>query len=259
MKNYCFYTLITIALAVTLFTGCVSKVESEPETRESAPIADLLKQAEENFDQREDVDKLRQAVNLMRRARSADEKNFEAAWKLAKYSYFLGKATKDDKESEQIFAVGTNAGRVASRLEPNRPEGHFWLGAAYGGEAERFPFTKGLPNLEKIKESMNKVIEIDPKFQGATAFDALATLELKTSSLGGKPEKAVEFLKKGLELNPDNFLSRLNLAEAFLALDKDAEAKEQLNYIFKIKPKPETLPEYKEVEGKARKMLETKF
>lgn len=259
MKKVEFCRLIIFALTAAMFVGCAAKVESEPERRETVSVADLIKQAEENFNQRENLDKLREAVNLLKRARSADEKSFEAAWKLAQYSYFLGKATKDDKESEQIFAVGTNAGRVASRLEPNRAEGHFWLGAAYGGEAERFPFTKGLPNIEKIKESMNKVIEIDPKFQGATAFDALATIELKTASLGGNPEKAVEYLQKGLALNPDNFLSRLNLAEAYLALDRDAEAKKELDKIFKIKPAPELIPEYKEIEAKARKMLETKF
>jgi len=259
MKKVSFCTLITVVFIVLTFGGCASKVESEPEVKETAPVADLLKEAEENFKQREDIAKLRHAVNVLKRARSADEKNYEAAWKLAQYSYFLGKAVTDDKESEQVFAVGTNAGRVASRLEPNRPEGHFWLGAAYGGEAERFPFTKGLPNVEKIKESMNRVIEIDPKFQGATAFDALATIEIKTASFGGNPEKAVELLQKGLELNPDNFLSRLNLAEAYLALKQKDEAKKQLEMIFKIKPAPELQPEYKEIEGKARKMLETKF
>lgn len=259
MKKSRFYTLITLVFIASLFAGCASKAEVTPESKETVPVADLIKQADDNFRQREDIDKLRQAVNLLKRARSADEKNYEAAWKLAQYSYFLGKATKDDKESEQVFAAGTNAGRVASRLEPNRPEGFFWLGAAYGGEAERFPFTKGLPNVEKIKEAMAKVIEIDPNFQGATAFNALATIELKTASFGGKPEKAVEYLQKSLELNPDNFLSRLNLAEAYLALEKEADARKQLDLIAKIKPTPDLEPEYKEVSEKARKMLETKF
>lgn len=254
-----FYRLITLAFVAFLLGGCAAKVESQPETAETAPVGELLKQADDLFKLREDTDKLRQAIGFLKRARSADEKNYEAAWKLAQYSYFLGKTTKDDKEAEKVFAAGTSAGRVATNIAPDRPEGWFWLGAAHGGEAERFPLTKGLGNLDKIREAMGKVIEIDPKYQGATAFDALATIELKTASFGGKPEKAVVYLEKGLAINPDNFLSRLNLAEAFLALDRNAEAKEQLNYIFKIKPAPELMPEYKDIEAKARKMLESKF
>lgn len=254
-----FYSLITFALAVFLLGGCASKVESQPETTETMSVPELLRQADEHFKLREDLDKLRLAVGFLKRARSADEKNFEAAWKLAQYSYFLGKTTKDDKEAEKVFAAGISAGRVATNIAPDKPEGWFWLGAAHGGEAERFPFTKGLSAVDKIREAMLKVIEIDPNYQGATAFDALATVELKTASFGGKPAKAVEYLEKGLALNPDNFLSRLNLAEAFLALDRDAEAKQQLNYIFKIKPPADLEPEYREIERKARKMLETKF
>jgi tetratricopeptide (TPR) repeat protein len=254
-----FYSLITFALAVFLFVGCASKVESQPETPETASVPELLQKADEGFRQRENGDKLREAIGFLKRARSADEKNFEAAWKLAQYSYFLGKTTKDDKEAEKVFAAGTSAGRVATNLGPDRPEGWFWLGAVHGGEAERFPFTKGLGNLDKIRGAMTKVIEIDPNYQGATAFDALATIELKTASFGGKPVKAVEYLQKGLELNPNNFMSRYNLAEAYLALDKNKEAKAQLDYLLKIKPSAELEPEYKEISGKARKMLETKF
>jgi tetratricopeptide (TPR) repeat protein len=254
-----FYSLITFAFLGFLLVGCASKVESQPETAETVPAPELIRQADELFEQREDLDKLRLAVGYLKRARSADEKNFEAAWKLAQFSYFLGKTTKDDKEAEKVFTAGTSAGRVATNIAPDRPEGWFWLGAAHGGEAERFPFTKGLTNLDKIREAMTKVIAIDPQYQGATAYDALATIELKTASFGGKPEKAVEYLEKGLALNPNNFLSRLNLAEAYLALDKNKEAKEQLDYIFKIKPRAELEPEYKEISGKARKMLETKF
>lgn len=259
MRKNNFYSLITIFLAAFLAAGCAAPVESQPGTSETVPAAQLIAEADELFRQREDTNRLKRAVALLKRARAADERNFEAAWKLAQYSYFLGKTIDSDRESEQIFAAGINAGRVASRLAPERPEGYFWLGACHGGEAERFPFTKGLAAIDKIREAMKKVIEIDPAYQGATAFDALATIELKTSAFGGSPEKAVEYLQKGLAINPDNFLSRLNLAEAYLALERDAEAKEQLDRIFKIKPTAETEPEYKEIASKARKLMETRF
>jgi tetratricopeptide (TPR) repeat protein len=263
MKLNFFYIFITLALCALATTACVSDIEAEPpggaRHQETVPAPELIRQADELFRQRADLEKLRQAVALLKRARSADEKNFEAAWKTAQFSYFLGKDTPDDKESDKVFSAGITAAIVATRLEPNKPEGYFWLGACYGGEAERNPFTKGITAVDKIRAAMTKVIEIDPGYQGATAFDALATVELKTTAFGGKPEKAAEYLEKGLQLNPENFLSRLHLAEAYLALDRDAEAKKQLEYLLKIKPPDDLRHEYNQVEKEARKMLDRKF
>lgn len=260
MSKNVFYIFITVCLFALFAAGCASNIEAEPDApRETVPAAELIRQADELFRERGDLEKLRAAVALLKRARRADEKNFEAAWKLAQFSYFLGKNTPDDKESDKVFAAGKTAATVASRLAPDKPDGYFWLGACYGGEAERNPFTKGITAVEKIRAAMLKVIEIDPGFQGATAFDALAMIELKTSAFGGKPEKAADYLEQGLRLNPENFLARLHLAEAYFALERDAEAKKQLEYVLKIKPPDDLLPEYKQVAAEARKMLERKF
>ena len=106
---------------------------------------------------------------------------------------------------------------------------------------------------------MGKVIEIQPEYQGATAYVALATIESKTTFFGGEPDKAVAYLNEALKLNPENFLARLTLAEAYLALDRDAAAKRELETLLKMKLPAEIQPEYKEVAGKARKLLEAKF
>jgi predicted Zn-dependent protease len=106
---------------------------------------------------------------------------------------------------------------------------------------------------------MQKVVEIQPDYQGATAFDALAQLELATRLTGGSAEKAVEYLEKALTYEKDNSYIRLHLAEAYLAVQKNSEAKTQLDYILKMKPNPEYQVEYQEVLEKAKKMLDTKF
>ena len=106
---------------------------------------------------------------------------------------------------------------------------------------------------------MNKVIDIQPNYEMASAYDVLGQLELGTRLLGGKPEKAVEFLEKGIELEKLNGETRVHLAEAYLVLGKDAEARKQLDYVLQVKPNPAYLPEYAEQVEKAKKMLATKF
>jgi predicted Zn-dependent protease len=108
-------------------------------------------------------------------------------------------------------------------------------------------------------EAMNKVIEIQPDYLGASAYDALAQLELATRLTGGKAEKAIEYLEKALKLEKENTFIRLHLAEAYLAVNRDAEAKKQIDYLLKMKPDPDYLPEYKESTEKAKELLKTKF
>jgi tetratricopeptide (TPR) repeat protein len=118
----------------------------------------------------------------------------------------------------------------------------------------------GIKSVDDIRQAMNKVIEIQPDYQGGSGYVALAEIELNTAGLlGGKPEKAVEYLEKALTLNKENTYIYLNLAEAYLAVGRKPEAKKQLEQLLKMPPNPDYLPEYRETTEKAKKLLETKF
>ncbi len=258
------YSFITIGLIVFLFDSCAKKVETEALTppASAATINDTVVKCDALFAERGDLAKLREAVKSLAAVRNPDQRNYEVEWKFAKYNYFFGKQLGDEKERDKAFEDGAQAGRIASRVEPNKPDGYFWYGANLGEQAKISPVTVGVKSIDDIKEAMNKVIEIDPKYQNASAFDALAQVEMETSGmlgLGGKPEKAVEYLEKGLKIEDDNSYLHLHLAEAYLAVGKKDEAKKQLEFILKMKPNPDYLPEYKETVEKAKKLLETKF
>ena len=106
---------------------------------------------------------------------------------------------------------------------------------------------------------MNKVVEIQPDYQSASAYDALGQLELATRLKGGDAKKAVELLEKGLQMAPDNTNIRIHLAEAYLAVKRDADARKQLDHLLQMKPHPEYVPEYREAVEKAKKLIETNF
>jgi tetratricopeptide (TPR) repeat protein len=225
----------------------------------SQPIPEVVQKAEGLFKQRTDISNLREAVKLLAAVRSTDNRNFEVEWKFSKFSYFLGKHTTDEKESGAAFEKGKEAGMIASRMEPDKPDGYFWYGANLGELARQSPVTVGIKSVTDIQQAMNKVIELDPGYQAASAYDALAQIELKTTMTGGKPEKAVELLEKALEIEKNNTNLCLHLAEAYLAVDKDAEARKQLDLVLQMKPNPDYVPEYNEDVSNAKKMLETRF
>ncbi len=256
------YSFITIGLLVFLHASCAKQTatESVSTPANAALIGETLAKSDELFKQREDLAKLREAVKSLAAVRSPDQRNFEVEWKFAKYSYFLGKYSDDQKEQEKALENGAQAGKIASRVEPNKPDGYFWYGANLGEQAKNSPVTVGVKSIGEMQETMKKVIEIDPKYQGASAYDALAQIELETAGLmGGKPEKAVEYLEQGLKIEDNNTYLHLHLAEAYLAVGKKDEAKKQLDYLLKMKPDPEFLPEYKETTDEAKKLLATKF
>jgi len=261
MKKH-IYRFITIGFLCFLFTSCASKAESETgiTPSDAAAISESLKKSDELFKQREDLAKLQEAVKTLAAVRNPDRRNYEVEWNFAKYSYFLGKKLTGEKEKDQIFEDGKQAGKIASRMEPNKPEGYFWYAANLGEQSKMSPVTVGLKSVDDIREAMNKVIEIEPAYQSASAYDALAQIELNTAGmLGGKPEKAVEYLEKALTISQENTYIYLHLAEAYIATGKKPEAKKQLEYLLKMKPNPDYLPEYNETVEKAKKLLDTRF
>lgn len=251
--------LITLSFAVItlcLQFGCstTDALESErPKVTEEA-ISSALTQSEALFKQREDVVRLRESVEQLRKARDYRQRNFEVEWRFAKYNYFLGKQSKDDKESNTAFEEGRDAAKIASGLAPAKPEGYFWF-AANLGELARKNMLTGIKSIGDVREALEKVVEIQPNYQDSSAYDVLAQIELETRLYGGKAEKAIELLEKALETEKNNMNLHLHLGEAYLAVKKDAEARKQLEKVLSMKPNPDYLIESREAVEKAKKLL----
>ncbi len=260
MNKFCL--LIFILFSVIFFVDCaassVDEVENIPVTS-TVPAAEIIAKTDTLCKKHEDLNVLRECLQLLAQVRKPDNRNYEVEWKFARYSYFFGKLAGKESESDKAFEEGVQAGKIASRIAPDKPDGYFWYGANLGEQAKRAPVTKGLTSVDDIREAMNKVVEIQPDYQGASAYDALAQLELATRLTGGNAEKAVEYLEKALELEKDNSFIRLHLAEAYLAVDRDAAAKKQLEFLLQMKPNPDYLPEYEESAKRAKELLKSKF
>lgn len=252
------YILITIVITLCLQVACSSSASGETSaTKASKPDpTQAIKAAEELFAARADTEKLKSAVKLLSETRDPATRNYDVEWMFAKYSYFLGKALETEKEKVETFEAGREAAKIASRIHPDKPDGHFWYAANLGELSQISPITVGLTSVDDIRESMGKVIELDPQYQGASAFDALGQIELKTRMYGGKAEKSVEYLEKGLELNKANANIRLHLAEAYIAVKRDSDARKQIDELIKMTPNPAYIKEHSEAVDKAKELLE---
>jgi tetratricopeptide (TPR) repeat protein len=251
-RKFCCCLLITGLLVVA--TSCKStKRAGEPASNQPSP-AEAIAQADQLYAQREDLMRVRQGIALLRQAKTTDFANYDAAWRLSKFNYYLA-THADGDERDKAFREGIEAGKEAVRLQAGRPEGHFWLGANYGGSVEKGTVA-GLATVDDIRNEMNAVLKIDEGYQDGSAYMVLGLVDLKAPKLlGGDPQKAVTEMEKGLRFGETNAFLRLHLAEAYQATGRQADARQQLDAIINMTPDPNYLPEYKEAVAEARQIL----
>jgi len=220
------------------------------------PAGEAIAEADRFYAERPDLAKLRQAIVSLRQAQADDQSNYDIAWRLAKYNYYVGAHSDNSTEQSKAFDSGIEAAKLAVQLQDGKPEGHFWLGANYGGRAKN-SMMSGLSGTEDIKSEMEKVLKIDERFQSASAYMVLGQVYCQSPRmLGGDVAKAIEYLEKGAKLAPDNALMRVRLAEAYAAANRNGDAKKAIDDLLGMKPVQDYEPEYNEAVAEAKKLQE---
>ena len=252
------FWLFAALLALSIMAGSCQKPSSQANIP-SAPVrsaADVVAEADQLYAGRADLTKVREAVVALRQAQADDSTNYDLAWRLAKFNYYLGAHTTESSEKEKSFHDGIEAGKLAVKLQDGKPDGHFWLGANYGGSA-KLSVLAGLSDFEDIKREMETVLKLDEKYQSGSAYMALGQLYLEAPRiLGGDAQKAVDYLEKGVRIGPDNALMRWHLAAAYVQLHRDADARKEIDYLLAMKPAAGYEPEYEEAVAEVRKLQE---
>ena len=220
------------------------------------PSTEAIAEAEQLYAGRADLVKVRQGIVALRQAQAEDQANYELAWRLAKFNYFLGAHSPDSTERDKGFHDGIEAGKLAVRLQDGKPDGHFWLGANYGGNAQ-ISVLAGLSEFDDIKREMETVIKLDEGYQSGSAYVGLGQLYLEAPGLmGGDTQKAIEYLEKGLRLGPNNALIKSNLAAAYVEAHRNEDARKQIDALLAMKAVPGYEPEYNDAVAQVRKLQE---
>ena len=197
----------------------------------------------------------RRAAESWQAASTSNPKDFEAAWKLSRADYWLGNHAPE-MERRTFLEAGIEAGKRAVAIEPNRPEGHFWIAANMGGLAESYGLRAGLKYRKPIKEELETTLRIDPAFQQGSADRGLGRWYFKVPGLfGGDRKLAEEHLRKALSFNPNSTASHYFLAEVFLEDNRKAEARAELQKVLDAPLDPEWAPEDRDWKEKAQMLI----
>jgi len=187
-----------------------------------------------------------------------DPKDFESAWKLSRAQYWLGTNGLPERDRKAALEAGIAAGRSAVAIDPSRPEGHFWMAASMGALAESFGLRQGIRHRGPIRQELETVLKIDPAFLDGSADRALGRWYYKVPGMfGGDQKKSEQHLRKALSYNPNSVITRLFLAETLIELDRDAEARKELEAAIAAPEDPEWAPEDERFRAQAKALLAT--
>ena len=221
----------------------------------SAPGAQESDDPDRLYADRATLASARRAAELWAADLLASPSSFESAWKLARAHYWLG-GHAPDGERRGFLERGIEAARKAIALQPNRPEGHFWLAANMGTLAESFGLRAGLRYRGPVKQELETVLKLDPSFMNGSADRVLGRWYHRVPGLfGGSDTKAEQHLRASLKYDENSTVSRYFLAELLIDRGRSAEARTELQKIIDAPINPEWAPEDEEHKDKARALI----
>jgi tetratricopeptide (TPR) repeat protein len=208
------------------------------------------------YHERESLPQATRAVEVWKARFDANPKDFESAWKLARGYYWLGTIGLPQPQRRAALESGVAAGKTAAALEPNRPEGHYWMAANMGALAESFGLRQGIKYRTPVREALERVLAIDPAFLQGSADRALGRWYFKVPGMfGGDDRKSEQHLRKALTYNENSIITHLFLAETLEELNKRDEAIEQLRAALAAPLDPDWTPEDKRFKQESETLL----
>jgi tetratricopeptide (TPR) repeat protein len=215
----------------------------------------IAQTADHLYADRATLSSARRAFELWTDELKNEPTSFEAAWKLARVSYWLG-GHAPQEERRRFLENGIEAARKAVALQPDRPEGHFWLAANMGTLAESFGLRAGLKYRGQVREALETVLRIDPSFMNGSADRVLGRWYDRVPGLfGGSDKKAEAHLRASLKYDENSTVSLYFLAELLIDKGRKSEARTELQKILDAPINPEWAPEDAEYKEKARALL----
>jgi tetratricopeptide (TPR) repeat protein len=225
----------------------------------SQSVEELIAQADDLYNEMMDMETAEKVLELYRQALGVAEDKYEPYWKIARIYYYIGTHTAEKKEKKIIFSQGVYHAKKAVALQAEKPDGHYWLGVNNGKYGEVRGVMKSLSLVKPIKRSMFKIIEVDRGYEDGGADRVLGRVFFKVPGIaGGSKDKSLEHLEKSKELGPEDPVTRVYLAETYLAKDRVEDARAELEYVLNMPDDPRWVTGVAEAKMDAQELLKKK-
>ncbi|HEY6293346.1 MAG TPA: tetratricopeptide repeat protein [Terriglobia bacterium] len=218
--------------AALVVLGCVESVPGIGLTAVSDDHAEAARKARDSGD----TEALHKLIDGARR--QAEQQKSAASYQmLAQFDLWLceaGHMHNDNKTVKQAAQGAATAADQAIALDPNSSEAHRLEGQAL---AELIPhvFAGGPRYGPRSTKEIEKALELDPKNANACVARGINYF-LTPKAFGGNHQKAVEMLKKAIELDPRSDTAHIWLAQVYLADGQPQDALREINEARQLDP-----------------------
>lgn len=209
------------------------------------------------YQDRENLASAQQAADIWAARLAANPKDFTSAYRLAQARYWLGTNGLPEIQRKGALEGGIDAARAAIAIDPNKPEGHFWLAANMGALAESFGLRQGMKYRGQIREALETTLRLDQAFLQGSADRALGRWYFKVPGLfGGSNKKSEQHLRQSLTYAPNSVITHLFLADTLADLGRKDEARKEYQTAIDAPLDPDWTPEDRRFKAQAKQLLQ---
>ena len=212
------FALLFAAIA-TMGAACTASAAAA-----SAAPADVWQKADALYAKRYDLKNVQEALELVSPFLEAG--NYEALWRAARCTYWLGHKAKGKDNRLPLFDKGKALAERATKANSNKPEGFYWIAANIGKAGLDRGILNSLMNVKPMKAALDRVLAIDPSY--SDAHRVLADLYAKVPGWPlsiGDSKKAVAHAEAALKAKPLDIRYNRSGAEAYLDAKNPKAAK----------------------------------
>jgi len=196
--------------------------------------------ADDLYRNRQNLSDVKESIRILSELRNGLQP-FEAKWRLSRALFFVGQEATDRQQKAQHFREGIVAGQTAVEYEPERVEGHFWLGVNSGLLAEVVGSLQALRFVRRAIKHLKRSCEICPQYHGAGPLRVYARLKHKLPWPIGSRADSETLFRRAISLCPDNSVTRVYFAELLNDMGKSADELAQLHAIIEMTENEEWL------------------
>jgi len=223
---------IGVSVLAVFFSSALSLAMTDLKAGSSQELA--LERADAAFLKREDpTEALRSLTEYRELAKSTHDADPRILWRLAMASYFAGlRLETDEARKAAHFSEGREAGLASIRLSPSCAECQFWTAINMALYGQSRGVVSMLFTLGEIRERLLGSAKLDPTYVQGGAYRALGMIERKLPGvLGGSSQRAEDYLKKAIQVAPEEPLNYLFLAQFYA---EDANDTKQAKLIIQM-------------------------
>lgn len=201
-----------------------------------------LAEADRLFATREQGSNAQAALDALRELAKTNPDSWDVQWRFARAAFWVseGYPQGDKAKRRALSTEGWEAGKKAVALKPAAPEGQYFMALCIGEYSHSIGIVTALrEGIEaKFRDPLVAVSKSHPKLDHGGVWNALGRYKFELPWPKKDLDDSIAYLRKGIEVNPDNLRGRVYLAESLADRDDgndEDEAKKLLAEVLAAK------------------------